>query len=76
MPPIGDNKIVGSMDIARIPAKILAEPVRSKTYKEIAKELNVSIKLVEYRIQQALRLLRVELKDYLPLITIIFPYFL
>ena len=37
MPPIGDNKIVGSMDIARIPAKILAEPVRSKTYKEIAK---------------------------------------
>lgn len=49
---------------------------QDKTYKEIAKELNVSIKLVEYRIQQALRLLRVELKDYLPLITIIFPYFL
>ena len=45
-------------------------------YQDIAKELNVSIKLVEYRIQQALRLLRVELKDYLPLITIIFPYFL
>lgn len=49
---------------------------QDKTYKEIAKELNVSIKLVEYRIQQALRILRVELKDYLPLITIIFPYFL
>ena len=49
---------------------------QDKTYKEIAKELNVSIKLVEYRIQQSLRLLRVELKDYLPLITIIFPYFL
>ena len=49
---------------------------QDRTYKEIAKELNVSIKLVEYRIQQALRLLRVELKDYLPLITIIFPYFL
>lgn len=49
---------------------------QDKTYKEIAKELNVSIKLVEYRIQQALRLLRVELKDYLPLITIMFPYFL
>ena len=48
---------------------------QDKTYKEIAKELNVSIKLVEYRIQQALRLLRVELKDYLPLITIIFPLF-
>ena len=29
---------------------------QDKTYKEIAKELNVSIKLVEYRIQQALRL--------------------
>lgn len=48
---------------------------QDKTYKEIAKELNVSIKLVEYRIQQALRFLRVELKDYLPLIATMFPYF-
>ena len=48
---------------------------QDKTYKEISKELNVSIKLVEYRIQQALRILRVELKDYLPLITTMFPYF-
>ncbi len=49
---------------------------QDKTYREIANELNVSIKLVEYRIQQALKILRVELKDYLPLIAIIFPSFL
>ena len=46
------------------------------TYKEIAEELDVSAKVVDYRIQQALKILRIELKDYLPLITVIFPYFL
>lgn len=40
----------------------------NKTYKEIADELNVSSKTVDYRIQQALKILRVELKDYLPLL--------
>ena len=35
---------------------------------EIAEKLNVSSKTVDYRIQQALKLLRVELKDYLPLL--------
>lgn len=38
------------------------------TYSEIAQQLNVSPKTVDYRIQQALKQLRVELKDYLPLI--------
>jgi RNA polymerase sigma-70 factor (ECF subfamily) len=38
------------------------------TYKEIASQLNVSSKTVDYRIQQALKQLRIDLKDYLPLI--------
>lgn len=38
------------------------------THKEIAKELNVSPQTVNYRISQALKILRVELKDYLPLL--------
>lgn len=38
------------------------------TYNEIARQLNVSPKTVDYRIQQALKQLRIELKDYLPLI--------
>lgn len=38
------------------------------SYKEIAEKLNVSSKTIDYRIQQALKLLRVELKDYLPLL--------
>lgn len=37
------------------------------SYKEIAKENGVSPKTIDYRIQQALKILRVELKDYLPL---------
>ena len=38
------------------------------TYKEIAEKLAVSEKTVAYRIAQALKLLRKELKDYLPLL--------
>lgn len=36
------------------------------TYKEIAERLNVSPKTVDYRIRQALILLREDLKDYFP----------
>jgi len=35
---------------------------------QIAKNLGVSIKTVEYRITQSLKILRIKLKDYLPLI--------
>lgn len=45
---------------------------KNMTYKEIAMRLKVSSKTIDYRIQQALKLLRVELKDYLPLIFILF----
>lgn len=40
----------------------------NRTYKEIADELGISSKTVDYRIQQSLKILRVKLKDYLPLI--------
>lgn len=38
------------------------------TYNEIAQKLDISPKTVDYRIQQALKILRVELKEYLPLL--------
>lgn len=38
------------------------------SYKEIAEVLDVSPQTVAYRIQQALKLLRVSLKDYLPML--------
>jgi RNA polymerase sigma-70 factor (ECF subfamily) len=41
------------------------------SYKEIADQQGISIKTVEARISKALRILRVELKDYLPLIYLI-----
>jgi RNA polymerase sigma-70 factor (ECF subfamily) len=41
------------------------------TYKEIADKQNISIKTVEARISKALRILRVELRDYLPLVCLV-----
>ena len=38
----------------------------------IAKQLGVSVKTVEYRITQSLKIIRVKLKDYLPLLALIF----
>lgn len=37
---------------------------RNQSYKEIAAQLNVSAKTIDYRIQQALKLLRADLKTY------------
>jgi RNA polymerase sigma-70 factor (ECF subfamily) len=42
---------------------------KSETYQEIALKLKVSPKTINYRIQQALKTLRKELKDYLPFLT-------
>ncbi|MDR2948242.1 MAG: RNA polymerase sigma-70 factor [Prevotella sp.] len=42
-----------------------------KTYKEIAEEKNISVKTVEAHMTKALKVLRVELKDYLPLIILL-----
>jgi hypothetical protein len=39
-----------------------------KTNVQIAEELGISVKTVEYRISQALKILRFKLKDYLPLL--------
>ena len=45
----------------------------NKTYKALAEILQVSTQTVNYRILQSLKLLRVSLKDYLPLILFLFP---
>ena len=47
---------------------------RDMSYKEIAETLGVSPKTIDYCIQQALKQLRVDLKDYLPLLLpLLFP---
>lgn len=43
-----------------------------KSYHEIAEELGVSVKTIDYRIQQSLKLLRVSLKDYLPMLMLLY----
>lgn len=42
------------------------------TNAQIANHLGVSVKTVEYRISQALKILRVKLKDYLPFVAFLF----
>lgn len=46
-----------------------------KSNKEIAQELGLSTKSIEYHITKSLKALRVALKDYLPLFYFIFPGF-
>ncbi|WP_195372538.1 MULTISPECIES: RNA polymerase sigma-70 factor [Parabacteroides] len=44
------------------------------TNQQIALSLGVSIKTVEYRISQSLKILRLKLKDYLPLLSFLFGF--
>ena len=44
-------------------------------YKEIAEKLSISVKTVEARMSKALRILRIELKDYVTLICLISNFF-
>lgn len=45
----------------------------NRSYKEIAEILQVSTQTVNYRIQQALKQLRISLKEYLPLLLLLLP---
>ena len=61
--------------ISKLPSEIIETFRLSRfeefSYKEIADQQGISIKTVEARISRALRILRVELKDYLPIIYMI-----
>ena len=62
--------------IARLPEDLretfLLSRLEELQYKEIAEKQLVSIKTVEARISKTLKILRLELKDYLPFIFLIF----
>ncbi len=67
-------------DIIRNTLKELPEQTRlifvksrfeNKTNREIAEELDTHIKTIEYHIAKALKLFRVRLKDYLPLLAVL-----
>jgi len=61
--------------ISKLPAEVIETFKLSRfeelSYREIAEQQGISIKTVEARISKALRILRVELKDYLPVIYLI-----
>lgn len=47
-----------------------------KTYVEIAEEKQISVKTVEAYMTRALKFLRIELKDYLPILLFLYPHWL
>ena len=61
--------------ISKLPVEVIETFKMSRfeelSYREIAGQQGISIKTVEARISKALRILRTELKDYLPLIWLI-----
>lgn len=58
--------------IGKLPVKcreiFIKSRIEGKKYQEIATELNISVNTVENQISIALKKLRIELKDYLPLL--------
>ncbi|MDO8928393.1 MAG: RNA polymerase sigma-70 factor [Bacteroidota bacterium] len=58
--------------ISKLPAEVIETFKLSRfeelSYREIAEQQGISIKTVEARISKALRILRVELRDYLPMV--------
>lgn len=52
----------------------IASRFEDKTYQEIARQHNVSVRKVTREIQRCLKLLREDLGDYLPLATMLFPH--
>ncbi len=79
-----DPKEILSVEVERIMQQTLASLPRqtrrifemsrfdNKSNKEIANELGVSVKAVEYHITKTLKVLRVTLKDYLPCYYLLF----
>ena len=61
--------------ISKLPAEVIETFKLSRfeelSYREIADRQGISVKTVEARISKALRILRVELKDYLPVVYLI-----
>lgn len=61
--------------IDRLPEKcrevFVLSRFHDKRHKEIAAELGISIKMVEKHISKALKIIRIELKDYLPLLFLV-----
>jgi RNA polymerase sigma factor, sigma-70 family len=62
--------------ISTLPSKTRDIFIRSRyqnqSYKEIAEELGITVKSVEFEISKAMKILRVTLKDYYPVLLLIF----
>lgn len=47
---------------------------KNQTYKEIASDLNITVKSVEFEVSKAMKILRIALKDYFPILLLLLQY--
>jgi len=72
-----ENEMMAQLDkaIQNLPADYRSAFTMNRfenlTYNEIAEKLDVSVKTIAYRISQALKILRHDLKEYLPLLILL-----
>lgn len=68
-----------NQSLAKLPEKsrriFFMSRYEGKNYQAIAKEMNLSVKSVEFHISKALTALRKDLKDYLPALLFVFDFF-
>ena len=64
-----EARLLANETLDRLPEMTRAIIIRSrfdgKSYKEIAAEMDVTVKSVEFEVSKAMKILRVALKDYL-----------
>lgn len=71
------NKLINEA-ISTLPNRtkdiFLRSRYQNQSYKEIASDLNITVKSVEFEVSKAMKILRIALKDYFPVLLFILQY--
>lgn len=59
-----------------MPSDLYDEPLSEYENQEIADTLGISVRTVDAQIYHALKILKIKLRDYLPVLLLLFPHFL
>jgi RNA polymerase sigma-70 factor (ECF subfamily) len=71
------NKLINEA-ISTLPNRtkdiFLRSRYQNQSYKEIASDLNITVKSVEFEVSKAMKILKIALKDYFPVLLFILQY--